>query len=320
MFVPAESTMRIDRELAQYLTDRDSVITIGVFDGVHRGHRHLINQLIGEARNTGRRAGVVTFRNHPLSVLRADFKPQYLTDFDERVRLIREQGVDFLVPITFDLELADLGPKDFVARLQEHLRMRELVVGPDFAMGHKRMGDVETLTALGEEMGFSVRVVDLLEEGGQAIRSTTIREAAAKGDVTSAAALLDRNFVLTGTVVKGVGRGKTLGFPTANLKAPQGMVIPGDGIYATWACLGEQNHMAASSIGTRPTFGESERTIESFILDFEGDLYDQQIRLEFVQRLRDEVKYSSVEDLQEQVAKDVAQTKAILRTSRPNLT
>ena len=312
--------MRLDLELGQYPTDRDSALTIGVFDGVHRGHRQLITQLLRDARNTGRRAGVVTFRNHPLSVLRADFNPQYLTDFDERARLIGELGVDFVVPITFDLELSDLGPKDFVARLQQHLRMRELVVGPDFAMGHKRMGDVETLTALGEEMEFSVRVVDLLVEGGQAIRSTTIREALAKGDVTRAAALLDRNFALTGVVVKGAGRGRTLGFPTANLEPPQGMVSPGDGIYATWARLGERCQMAATSIGTRPTFGEGQRIIESFILDFEGDLYDQRVRLEFVRRLRDEIKYSSVEALQEQVDKDVDQTKAILQVSRPNST
>ena len=309
--------MRIDQELAVPSPARDSVLTIGVFDGVHRGHRYLIARLIHEGANTGHLAGVVTFRNHPASVLRPDFKPRYLTGLDERLRLISETGVDFVAPITFDSELSKVYARDFVARLQQHLRMRGLVVGPDFTLGHKREGDVAKLTALGEQMGFVVTVVDLLAAGVQAIRSTSVREAVAEGDVARAAALLGRDYALTGVVVKGAGRGKTLGFPTANVAVPPGRAIPADGIYATWARVGERRHMAATSIGIRPTFGESERTIEAFILDFDGDLYGQDVRLEFVRRLRDELKYDTVQALIEQIDTDVGQTRAILEASRP---
>ena len=310
--------MRIDQELSQVSQDRESVLTIGVFDGVHRGHSHLMNHLTREATAAGRLAGVVTFRNHPASILRSDFKPQYLVDFDQRVRLISELGVDFVVPVTFDLDLSKLRPKEFVMRLQRHLRMRGLVLGPDFAMGHEREGNTETLRVLGGETGFSVSVVDSVVADGQAIKSTSIREAVTQGDVTRAAEMLGRNFVLIGKVVKGVGRGKSLGFPTANLEVPPGMTTPGDGIYATWAHLGERRFMAATSIGTRPSFAESERTVEAFILDFDGDLYREELHLEFVRRLRDEVKYDAVEALQEQVDRDVEQTRTILQAGRPN--
>ena len=309
--------MRIDQEAAPYSPDRDTVLTIGVFDGVHRGHQHLIRQLVNEATGTGRLAGVVTFRDHPASVLRSDFQPSYITSLEERLSLIGSLGVDLVVPITFDLEVSRLSPREFIVWLQRHLRMRGLVVGPDFAVGHKREGDVKSLTTLGPEMGFTLKVVELLADQDQAVRSTTIRNALAEGDVTLVAAWLGRTFSVTGVVVKGVGRGKTLGFPTANLQVSPGLGIPGDGIYATRAHLGEKTFMAATSIGTRPTFDEGYRTVEAFILDFDGDVYEHQVRLEFVQRLRPEEKYETVEALQRQVDEDVAQTREILGSNAP---
>ena len=278
-----------------------------------------MRELVKEATGTGRLAGVVTFREHPASVLRADFEPSYLTGLEERLALIGRLGVDLVVPITFDLEVSRLRAREFIAWLQRHLRMQGLVVGPDFAIGHKREGDVKSLTALGADMGFSLKVVELLADEDQAVRSTTIRNALAQGDVTRVAAWLGRTFSVTGVVVKGLGRGRTLGFPTANLQVPPRLGIPGDGIYATWAHLGEKPFMAATSIGTRPTFDEGERSLEAFILDFEGDVYEHKIRLEFVQRLRAEEKYETVEALQQQVDRDVTQTRAILRSSPPFL-
>ena len=309
--------MKIDEELAQSSLDRDSVLTIGVFDGVHRGHAHLIGQLIREAAATERAAGVVTFRAHPAELLRPDFHPQYLAGLDDRIRLIEGLGVDFVVPVTFDLELAKLSSTEFVARLQDHLRMRGLVVGPDFAMGRRREGNVTTLAEMGKQMGFTLTVVDLLEEGSEAVRSTSIRQALAQGDVAHVSGLLGRHFAVAGVVVKGAGRGITLGFPTANLQVPPGMAVPGDGIYATWARVGELSYMAATSIGTRPTFDETERTMEAFILDFDSDLYRKDIRLEFVERLRDEERYDSVEALREQIGRDVDQTRAALTAAQP---
>ncbi len=309
--------MRLDEELAQTSTDRDSVLTVGVFDGVHRGHRDLISRLVSEASDTARSAGVVTFRNHPASVLKADFEPRYLTGLDERLRLIGALGTDLIAPVTFDSDLASLKPREFIERLQRHLRMRGLVVGPDFALGHRREGDLVKLRALGEEMGFSLTTVDVMLDDGRPIRSTAIRAALADGDVDTAATFLGRTFALDGVVVKGAGRGRVLGFPTANLEVPPRMVVPGDGIYATWALLGDRRLMAATSIGTRPTFDEKERTVEAFILDYQGELYDQKVRLEFVRRLRDEIKYDTAEALQEQIQKDVDQTRAILQAMRP---
>ena len=307
--------MLIDQELSEGSSGRDSILTVGVFDGVHLGHRHLIARLIEDAAAAGCRPGIVTFRNHPASVLRADFKPQYLTSLDERLSLLRALGADPVVPVTFDLELSKLSARDFVLRLQTYLRMVGLVFGPGFAIGRNREGDAATLASLGRELGFSVTVADLLEERGQPVRSTAVRRALAEGEVSRVAAMLGRNFELRGTVVKGVGRGRTLGFPTANLGVASGMAIPRDGIYATWAHQDGRRLMAATSIGTRPTFEESERTVEAFIMDFDEDLYDREIRLEFVRRLRDEEKYETVEALQEQVARDVDQTRAILRST-----
>ena len=305
--------MKIDQELGSFSPEGESVLTIGVFDGVHQGHRHLMSRLSAEAARTGRLAGVVTFRNHPASVLGQNFKPRYLTSVEERLRLITELGVDFVVPLTFDVELSRLSAEACAGLLQRHLAMKGLVVGPDFAMGHNREGDVEKLTALGREMGFSVTLVDpLLDGDGAPIRSTSVREALSRGDATRVNSLLGRNFILTGTVVTGAGRGGNLGFPTANLKLPEGIASMADGIYATWAYVNARRYMAATSIGIRPTFEGSEHAVEAFILEFEGDLYGQEVRLEFVRRLRDELRFETAGELQEQVGKDVDETRAIL--------
>ena len=303
--------MRLDEELGKLSPDRETELTIGVFDGVHRGHRHLVEQVAREAARTGRQAGVITILNHPASVLDPNFTPRYLTTADERLRLLGEL-VELVVPITFDRELSLLGARDFVGRLRERLRMGGLMVGPDFTLGRNREGDLKMLYRLGREMGFSLRVADVLTDGEQTVRSTAVRDAIGRGDVSRAAKMLGRTFALPGLVVEGEGRGRSLGFPTANLQPPEGLAVPKDGIYAAWASIGLGSFMAATSIGTRPTFEEGNRTIEAFILDFDGDLYGQEVTLKFVRRLRDEVKYETVGDLQAQVDLDVQQTREIL--------
>ena len=308
--------MKIDRELSEHSPDGESALTIGVFDGVHRGHRRLIGHLVESALVGGRLSAVVTFRNHPASVLRPGFIPRYLTSVEERIGLIQGLGVDLLVPGTFDQDLGNLRAEEFVRRLQEHLNMREMVVGPGFAMGHHREGDTRVLRELGKGMGFTVSVVDLLTDKGEDIRSTAIRNAVLEGWVSRAAELLGRNFAFDGKVVRGEGRGKGLGFPTANLAVSDELAVPAHGIYACWAWVGEDRFMAATSIGTRPTFDGAGRTIEAFILDFEGDLYGRTVRLEFVDRLRDELKYETTQALQEQVNRDVDQTRTLLATAR----
>ena len=304
--------MRIEQELAQTHIDRDSVLTIGVFDGVHRGHQSLLAKVVAEAKTKGAAAGVLTFRNHPDSVLNPNFQPQYITSIAERIRLIKDLGIDFVVPVTFDMEIAGLRARKFTELLRSKLRMRGLVVGPDFAMGYKREGNVDMLSDMGAELGFSVSVVDLLSDGGDAVHSTSIREALVDGNVKDVAKKLGRNFSISGTVVTGDKRGRTLGFPTANIEVGPDMVVPGNGIYATLAFVDGERRMAATSIGTRPTFDGKGRTIEAFLLEFDSNLYNRKLRLEFVQRLRDELKFDSVDALLEQMELDVEQTRRLL--------
>ncbi len=305
--------MTIDDELGAFSPERGTALTIGVFDGVHRGHQHLISQLIAQSKSKNLQSGVVTFREHPAATLNPDFSPQYLTTLGDRLKLLNGTGIDFALPITFDRALSELSAKDFVSLLQKKLRMEGMVVGPDFAMGRNREGTIDHLTDLGREMDFFVRVVDgLNDKNGQTVRSTITRMALLEGKVERVMDLLGRRFTLAGTVVSGEGRGGPLGFPTANIEPTSGMAIPGDGIYATFAYLGDQRMMAATSIGTKPTFGEHERSIEAFILDFDGDLYGKTLSLEFVKRLRDQVKFDTVEALQQQVGTDVEETKVAL--------
>ena len=310
--------MSLEEDLSHFESDRDSTITIGVFDGVHRGHRHLIDALVQEARSAGALAGVLTFKNHPITVLRPGVEVRFLTDLDERVRLLKELGVDFVVPVWFDRELAGLSSRDFLLRLYEKLRMRRLIVGPDFAMGRDRDGTLETLPAIGESVGFTFESVDLMTDTAGVVKSTTIRNSIIEGDVSRAARLLGRNFAVNGVVAHGEERGRELGFPTANLELNPGLIFPGDGIYAAWAHVESGAYMAATSIGVRPTFDDGEnRTIEAYLLDFSADIYDQPLRLEFVQRLRGEEKFDSIQTLLDQMDEDVHQTRDMLTAARP---
>ena len=309
--------MSLEEDLSHLEPDRDSAVTIGVFDGVHRGHRHLIGRLVREARGAGALAGVVTFKNHPITVLRPGARALFLTDLDERVRLLKELGVDFVAPIRFDRELASLSSRDFLTRLYERLRMRRLIVGPDFAMGRDRDGTLDTLPAIGESVGFSFESVDLMTDSAGVVKSTTIRNSIADGDVSRASRLLGRNFSITGVVVHGEERGRELGFPTANLELGPDLMFPGDGIYAAWARLESGSYMAATSIGVRPTFDDGEnRTIEAYLLDFSGDIYGKPLRLEFVQYLRGEEKFDTLQALLDQMEEDVRQTREVLTSAR----
>ena len=309
--------MSIEEDLSHFDLDSDSTVTIGVFDGVHRGHRHLIDRLVQEARGAGTLAGVVTFKNHPITVLRPGVDVRFLTGLDERVRLLKELGVDFVVPVSFDRELAGLSSREFLTRLYESLRMRRLIVGPDFAMGRDRDGTLETLPAIGESVGFTFESVDLMTDSAGVVKSTTIRNSIAGGEVSRASRLLGRNFAITGIVGHGEERGRELGFPTANLELGPGLMFPGDGIYAAWAHLESGSHMAATSIGVRPTFDDGEdRTIEAYLLDFSDDIYGQTLRLEFVQYLRGEEKFDTLQALLDQMDDDVRRTRDILTSAR----
>ena len=314
--------MTIDEDLSHLSLggewDRECALSVGVFDGVHLGHRHLISNLLREADRTDRLSAVVTFRNHPATVLRQGAQMPLLMDLDDRIGALKELGVDIVVPVTFDWELSQLSAHQFLMKLADKLRMRSLIVGPDFSIGHDRDGTVETLPTLSRKLGFSFHVVEPLIDRQHMVKSTAIRKLVAAGDMKAASRMLGRNFEARGVVAKGLERGRTLGFPTANLEMPEPLAVPGDGIYATWAQLPSGRYMAATSIGTRPTFDEGGRTIEAFILDFSDDIYGQTMRLEFVQRLRPEEKFESVEALVSQIGKDVEQTRELLADRGPS--
>ncbi len=303
-------------------TPGDHALTIGVFDGVHRGHQMLVRRMMAEASQRGLTGGVLTFHPSPVTVLRPDIPFVYLDSLERRVQHLSDLGVAFVSVVEFTRELSQVTCEDFVQMLVEEVRMRLLVVGEDFAMGKGREGTVPRLTELGAELGFEVIGVPLLTGGGnsasstlptsQVVSSTRIRRALAAGDMEEVAELLTRPFSLSGPVLHGEERGRTIGFPTANLGVSVNRALPPNGIYITRAILEDgRTYAAATNVGTNPTFHDGdERHVEAYLLDFEGDLYDQWVTLEFLHRLRNELKFESVEALVAEIERDVAATRA----------
>ena len=223
--------------------------------------------------------------------------------------------MDLVVPVDFTRELSLLKAREFVSLLSETLKMKGIVAGPDFALGHRREGDIPTLTRLGEEIGFWVETVDHVRTDQTGVSSNSLRSVIAEGDVQKAAEMLGRWYSLTGLVVGGERRGKLLGYPTANLSVEADIIIPADGIYAAWANVDGRRYQAACNIGVRPTFGEGRRTVEAFLLDFDGDLYGRLLTLEFAGRLREEEAFPTVDALVEQMRQDIDRTRAVLSNS-----
>ena len=303
--------MSYRRELARVAPSRDTVLTLGVFDGVHLGHCHLLRRLVQVALPAYLPA-VVTFINHPRNVLRPGSNVRYIVDPEKKIGLLQEQSMDIVVPLEFTLELSLVSARDFAALLVELLKMKGLVVGPDFAVGHNREGNINVLRQLGSELGFWVELVEPLYLDGVLVKSSRIREAVSQGDLDACARLLGRRFSSSGVVVEGDGRGRELGFPTANVAVGPQMLLPGDGIYASWAIINGVRRPSATSVGVRPTFGLSERLVEVYIMDYEADLYGQQIEVEFVGKLREQETFPNVAALIEQIDRDVANARLAL--------
>ncbi len=303
--------MSFRRVLADAAPDGETVLTIGVFDGVHRGHRHLLDRLIRRSR-PGFRSAVVTFSNHPSAVLRPDHPVSFLTTPEDKMGMLREHGIDLVIPLEFTPELSQVGADEFARLLVDSLNMKGLVVGPDFAFGRGRQGNEAYLTEVGRELGFWVETVEPLLVDGGPVRSRRIRDAVSGGGLAMGNLLLGRKFQLAGEVVRGDGRGRDLGFPTANVNVPGGMLLPGDAIYATWALVDGQRLPSATSIGIRPTFDLTERLVEVYIMDFAEDLYGKTIGVEFVERLREQEKFSGIDALIHQVNQDVADARRSL--------
>ena len=300
-------------ELSTFTPERETLLTIGVFDGVHLGHRHLIRKLTQRAAEGNFLSGVVTFNSNPKAVLSPRTKLARLTTLEERASLLKGLGIDLVIPLTFTTEVAALSAREFVLYLKRYLKMRGLVIGPNFALGRGREGNAAALQSLGRELGFTVEVVKPLMVESSLVSSTAVREALARGDMKSTNRLLGRNFSLSGPVAAGVERGHVLGFPTANIQFDAGQAMPEDGVYVTLAHLGEKVYQSVTNIGVKPTFGKGERTVEVHILGFTGDLYGRRLTIELVERLRAEIKFAGPEELSAQIKKDVEQAKTILK-------
>lgn len=304
----------LEQELAEFKPPRDTLLTIGVFDGVHLGHKHLISRLVEEARKADLMPGVLTFQQHPEEIVSPQKTLPFLTSLEERVELLKQEGAAFVAVISFTPEVVRTTARQFLGLLQKHLRMRGLVVGPDFALGKDRKGEIAVLAQYGREMGFTVTVVPPALVDGEVASSTAIRKALAVGDVTKAERLIGRPFRLHGNVVSGAGRGRrVLGFPTANIDTNSHQALPTDGVYAVLARVDEATYPALANVGTCPTFGGTERGVEVYILGYSGDLYGHRLVVDFIERLREEKRFGNAEELKSQMEEDVRRGREILQ-------
>ena len=287
-------------------------LTIGKFDGVHLGHHALSTRVRAVARDLGVKAAAVVLHPDPATVL-AGRRVPVLTSMMDRMQLLMADGIEAVRWLTFTTEIAALSPAEFLDELDEWYDVQAVVVGPDFAFGNDRAGTLDVLRALGEERGFDVHVVAPVSVDGERAAAGRIRALLAEGDVARAGALIGRPFRLRGRVVEGAKRGRTLGFPTANLALWDELLLPGFGVYATYATIHGRRYAAATNVGVRPTVNGSGVTIEAHLLDFDEDIYGEEMRLEFVQRTRAEMKFAGLEALKAQIVADVEEVRRMAR-------
>jgi len=304
--------MEVEKELANIAPQGETLLTIGVFDGVHAGHRYLLEKLKQRSAEKNLLSGVVTFNPHPQSVLYPRNQLPGLSNLEDRVRAFQELGIKIVAVLTFTAQVAQLSARDFMSLVKKQLRMRGIMVGPDFALGLNREGNIDLLRAMGREMEFSVEVIPSYIINGEVVSSTLIRRVLAQGDMRKVEGLMGRYFQLVGKVITSDKRGRILGFPTANLDIKPQQALPGNGIYATIAQVDGEQFYSATNIGIRPTFGEGGKTVETHLLHYKGDLYGKDMRLEFVQKLRDEQRFLSSEELKAQIEIDVREVETIL--------
>jgi riboflavin kinase / FMN adenylyltransferase len=307
--------MPVEKELAGLTPTRPTILTVGVFDGVHIGHQKLLVELVSQARQRNLVSGVITFRQHPASLLSPREAPLNIVSLPEKIRLIKSAGVELVLTLNFDIELAQIEAQTFVLLLQHYLKMEGLVLGWDFAMGRHRSGNIAAVELLGRQLSFSTMVVPPVTLEGEIVSSTAIRQALAKGNITKVNAMLGRYFSLDGRVVTGEGRGLELGFPTANMDLDPRQALPADGVYASLARFNGNLQPSVTNIGKNPTFSAHERTVEVHLLDFAGDLYCQNIKVEIIERLREERRFDDSTALKAQVAHDIQQARTKLATA-----
>ncbi|MBV8057004.1 MAG: bifunctional riboflavin kinase/FAD synthetase [Deltaproteobacteria bacterium] len=304
--------MEIIRDLDSLKPYLFPVVALGNFDGVHLGHQTILRTAIERAHTAGGSALAVTFEPLPAKVLNPDRAPRLILTPEDKHELLRSFGVHGVIVLAFSRELSMLSPEDFVREyLCRHIGARMVVVGHNVSFGHMRAGNAEVMRRLGRELGFETTVVGPIERDGIAVSSTQIREMIAAGDMKRTAILLGRPHFLRGPVVHGRERGRTMGFPTANIQS-RTECLPPDGVYATRVVMEEGSYSSITNIGMRPTFGEPERTIEAHIFEFNRDIYGRDIKLEIAERIRPERKFESAQALAAQIASDLQRAKEIL--------
>ena len=301
------------------LPDEPTVVTVGFFDGVHLGHRAVLARTVASARERGVGSVAITFDRHPREVLTPGKEPRLLTTVERKASLIEHTGIQTLVVLAFTPEFSRIPAEDFVRDvLVGGVHARHAVMGANFTFGFKAAGTVETLPAMGAPYGLTAEGVALVEQGGRTVSSSSVRDALAAGDLAWPREALGRRFVLDGEIVSGHGRGRDLGYPTANLRTWPRLLLPGQGIYAGTAELEGRPYRAAIDVGTNPTFGVEPLHVEAFLLDLEaGDLAGLPLAVEFWERLRDEVRYEAIEDLVAAIAADVERTRAVVDAPDP---
>jgi riboflavin kinase / FMN adenylyltransferase len=308
-------------EIYRHIEDRElsiptPVLTMGNFDGIHVGHQALLRRVVEDARGRSGAAVVLTFEPHPLKILAPERAPRLILAHKDKMRLLQSLGIDVVIIQAFNPRFASLEAEEFVRRyLIDSLKVRKIWVGKDLRFGKGRRGRVEELIRWGHERGFEVGILEAVQIGGQRVSSSRIREQLMRGEVHEVKKFLGRYHFISGRVVVGHRRGRHLGFPTANI-VTRTEVLPADGIYATFLEFGGHHWSSVTSIGLNPTFGDGPRTIEAYILDFSRDLYDQPVKLIFVERIRAEKKFTSSELLVEQIKRDVVAAQEILREVR----
>lgn len=301
-------------QLAAGAPGPETAVTIGVLDGVHLGHQALLKRLSGEARKRALSPGVVTLHPHPITVLRPDVAPSYLTGLEDRMELMRAAGAAWVIPLTFTSEVSEITAEELATAFAELLRMRLMVLGPDAAFGRGAPKDtVERMSRLGAEKGFEVIQIAPLMHDHERYSSTAVRNALAAGHMARVTSLLGRPYRLGGPVVRGFERGRTIGFPTANISVAADRALPALGVYATRARVAGRTLIGATNIGRRPTFDAGHIAVETYLVDFEGDIYGERMDLEVLERIRGEVKFEGIDALKAQITKDVARARELFR-------
>ena len=297
------------------VSQNGTLLSIGVFDGVHIGHRFLVEKLKQDAKTAHLLSGIITFDPHPQSVLMPGSPRPFLSQLGNRIDDLKELGVDVIAVLSFTLTLSRLSAREFANFMIKTLHMRGIIIGPNFALGQNHEGTATILQSLGQQMDFSVKVVPPYILDGEVISSTLVRQALTSGNMIKVAKLLGRRFVLHARVISGDKRGRSMGFPTANLNTAPGQALPADGVYATKAYIHRKHFLSATYIGQRPTFAGSDRTVETYLFDYSGSLYNEELEVSFICKLRNEKHFDSQSELMVQINEDIDKIKILARDS-----